>query len=241
MARVSLLELPARWGEPEAAIEEIDRLLSRARGPTDLVVLPEMSLVGYVSPDGDFDRSPCAETLSGPTVQAVAKLAKRHATHIVAPLVLAEDGVLFNASVVVAPHGEVSATYRKRHPWYPERWAHPGREPSPLVEIAGLVVTLAICFDVHFLEHEAKRELESADLLVFTSAWVDEEDSRLPRLRSLARTFGVSIANANWGPGIVELPGQGGSCVIDGRARVVVRAKDGERRVDASISPRLRR
>jgi 5-aminopentanamidase len=244
--RVSVLELPARWADADEALDDVDALLSHPHAPTDLAILPEMSLAGYVSPEGEFDLSRFAEPITGSTVQRAAELARRHRAHLVVPLVLAEDDRLYNAAVVVGPRGDVVATYRKRHPWFPEQWATRGEQPSPLFEIGGLRVTIAICYDGHFLADDTADILARADLLIFMSAWVDEEDldksrrsrslgvggvsplveaepqdSRMPLLRDLSRRFGISIANANWGPGTILVPGQGGSCILDGEARLL--------------------
>lgn len=75
-------------------------------------------------------------------------------------------------------------------------------------------MTIAICYDGHFLEDDASEQLERADVLLFPSAWVDGEDSRTPLFESLVRGFGVAIVNANWGKGVVEVTGQGESCII---------------------------
>lgn len=238
MLRVSVLELPARWDARDEALAEVDRLL--AQGPADLAVLPEVAFTGYVSPRGTFDLRHFAEPIEGPTIAAVAELAARHATAIVAPLVLAEGGAVYNASVLVGPDRRTLAVYRKRHPWHPETWATPGTELPPRVRVGELTVTFATCFDAQFLEEEGKDFLPGADLLVFPSAWVDHEDSRLPLLRSLARRFGVAVANANWGPGTVLLPGQGGSFVLDREGSLLAQVKPavgpaGPRRADASI------
>jgi predicted amidohydrolase len=234
--RVSVLELPARWAQAEEALREVGDLV--ARGPTDLVVLPEMSLVGYVSPAADFDLTRFAEPIDGPTVHACAEISTRHGVHLVAPLVLAEGGHVYNASIVLGPNGRVVATYRKRHPWFPERWATPGPLPPPVFEVRSVRTTLAICYDGHFLAEDGADVLSCADLLVFTSAWVDEEDSRMPLLRSLARRFGVSIANANWSQGVVEVPGQGGSCILDPNGRTLAEVAPGDRRADAIVQRR---
>lgn len=232
--RVAVLEMPARWNDVTGALAEVDRLL--ALGPTDLAVVPEMAFTGYVSPRGDFDLRRFAERLDGPTVGAAVALAARHATHIVVPLVLAEEQRFYNAAVVVDGAGLV-ATYRKRHPWIPEQWATAGRDPPPVFTVAGHRVTLAICYDAHFLPHDAHEALARAELLAFTSAWVDEEDSRLPLLASLARQFGIAIANANWAPGAVVVPGQGGSCVLDRHGHPLATATRRSSRADALLFP----
>lgn len=218
--RVTVLELSATWADSRAALATVDAELGR--GPeTDLVLLPEASLTGYVSPDGSFDLTPHAEPIDGPTARAVAELAQRHRTSIVAPLVLSEGGAFFNAMVAFDRRGEPLFSYKKRHPWFPETWATAGTEPAPVVEIEGVVVTIAICFDVHFLAAEATAALEAADLLLFPSAWVEDEDSRPTMLGELARRHRIAIANANWGAGVVRIAGQGSSSIRDASGTVL--------------------
>ena len=223
MLRVTVLELPATWGEPRASLSLVDAELER--GPsTDLVLLPEASLTGYVSPAGDFDLRPFAEPLDGPTARGLAELARRHRTHVVGPLVLSEGGHRYNAMAGFDRSGSPIFTYRKRHPWIPETWATPGPERAPIVDIEGTRVTIAVCYDVHFLEEDAAVDLHASDLLLFASAWVEEEDSRPARLPQLARDHHIAVANANWAPGVVRVPGQGGSAIFDANGDVLARA-----------------
>ncbi|MBA3395008.1 MAG: carbon-nitrogen hydrolase family protein [Deltaproteobacteria bacterium] len=222
--RLTILELAARWNAPQRVLADVDAALV-AKCDTDLVLLPEAALQGYVSPAGDSDLAPFAEPHDGPTARACGALAAKHGVHLVAPLVLREGTALFNAMVCFDAGGEVVFVYRKRHPWLPETWATAGAERPPLVEIAGALVTIAICYDVHFLPTDAAPELAAADVLLFPSAWVEDPDFRLPRLSRLARHYGLTIANANWAPGDVRVPGQGGSCVVGPDGSVVARVE----------------
>jgi predicted amidohydrolase len=247
--RVTVLELPAAWGDPDPALRAVDAELERGTFTPDLVLLPEASLRGYVSPRGEFDLAPFAEPPGGPTARALADLARRHRTNLVGPLVLAEGERHYNAMAGFDRDGAPIFTYRKRHPWIPETWATAGPEPAPVVDIDGTRVTIAICYDLHFLEEDAGAALDASDLLLFASAWVEEEDSRPERLPELARAHRVAIANANWGPGVVHVAGQGGSTIIDSRGEVLASAKGSGRvasrrviRLDADIvlsRPRL--
>lgn len=228
MLRVTVLELPATWGDPGPALAAVDSELARGE-PSDLVLLPEASLRGYVSPEGEFDLAPFAEPLDGPTARALAAMACRHRTNLVGPLVLAEGAHCYNAMVGFDRHGAPLFTYRKRHPWIPETWASAGPEPAPLIDVEGTRVTIAICYDLHFLAEDAGAALDAADLLLFASAWVEENDSRPKRLPELARAHRIAIANANWGSGVVHVAGQGGSSIHDAQGRVV-----GSRRVSSA-------
>jgi predicted amidohydrolase len=95
--------------------------------------------------------------------------------------------------------------------------------------VAGASVTIAVCFDLHFLAADAASELREADVLLFPSAWVEAPDSRGPRLAELARTFDVAVVNANWGVGEPPLPGQGWSRVVGRDGRVVALAAEAGR------------
>ncbi|HEY6032981.1 MAG TPA: carbon-nitrogen hydrolase family protein [Kofleriaceae bacterium] len=219
--RVTVLELAASYGEPARVLTEIDERL--AAGPaTDLVVIPEAALHGYVSPERDFDLTRFAEPIGGPTASATAALAAKHGVYLTGSLVLREGEALFNAMTCFGPRGEPVFVYRKRHPWYPETWATAGSEPPPVVAIAGILVTVAVCFDLHFIADDAAQGLAAADVLVFPSAWVERPDTRADKLAVLARQFDLDIANANWAPGVVRVPGQGGSCHVAADGRVTV-------------------
>lgn len=220
MARIAVIELPAIWARPEQQLALVDHVLSA--GPAaDIVLLPEASLTGYVSPALEFDLTRFAERADGPTANALSTLAREHRTHLFGPLILREEDALYNATIGFGPDGAHVMTYRKRHPWIPEEWATAGREPFPLFEVAGLRTTIACCYDVHFLADEAAATLDAADLMLFPSAWVEEEDSRPRRLRALARRHRIAIAAANWAEGELRVPGQGASGILDATGAVI--------------------
>jgi 5-aminopentanamidase len=218
--RVTVLELPARFGDPDRAVSLIRGALED-EAPGDLVLLSECALTGYVSPTMVFDPTRFAEPLDSHTLAIYRRIARDFDTHVCGPLIEASDNALYNAMLVVAPGGELVAHYRKRHPWMPETWASPGTFAYPTFAIDGTTFTVAICFDVHFLEREAPATLGVTDVLLFPSAWVDEDetDAREAIFARLVRRFGISIVNANWGSGSPSLPGQGGSRVVT-KARV---------------------
>ena len=232
--RVTVLELPASWGDPEAALAVVSSEPERGP-PTDLVLLPEASLTGYVSEAGDFDLADFAEPVDGPAARAAAAVARRHRVNLVAPLVLAENDRRYNAMVAFDRDGEPIFTYRKRHPWFPETWAAAGEHAAEAVDIEGTRVTIAVCFDVHFLEEDAADVLDASDLLLFPSAWVEEEDSRPTMLAALARRHRIAIANANWGAGVVQIAGQGGSSILDARGEVLASTSPRVIRADAIV------
>jgi predicted amidohydrolase len=217
--RLTILELPARWNDTDEMLASVDNMV---RPETDLVLLPEASLHGYLSPEGDADLTRFAEPIDGPTSRACAAIAAKHRVHLVAPLVLREGATLQRDDRHARQHAAV------RLPQAPPVDRGLGaRVRTTVVTIAGRVVTLAICYDVHFLPRESAAQLEAADVLLFPSAWVEEPDLRIPRLQRLAHAFELTIANANWGPGQIVVPGQGNSCVVAPDRTIVAKVADG--------------
>ncbi len=238
--KIALLELPARWGDPAAVLQQARALLER--GPCDLALLPECALTGYVSGGGDFDLARFAEpAATSSQLAALRQLARDAGCTVAGPSIEADGDACFNAFVVVSPSGEVVARYRKRHPWYPETWATAGADPHPSFDVAGVSCTIAICFDLHFLQEEASELLATRDLLLFPSAWVDDQpsDGRAPIFDRLAERFGIAIANANWGAGTPAIRGQGRSRLVLPTGEVHVAAR-GSGRLDAEVTGRAR-
>lgn len=234
--RLTALQLPARFDAFDAQLAFAEALLEG--GPrSDLVLLPEASLTGYVSTARDFDLRRFAEPLDGPTRERFAHLARRFDCLFVGPLIERDADRCFNALIAVTPGGEVLLHYRKHHPWFPETWATPGPGPAPVVSWRGTKLTAAICFDGHFLSAEAGPRLDEADLLLFASAWVDDQgDSLPPLLTTIATTHRLDVLDANWGVGKPRVPGQGGSLFIARSGQLVARLGGAAGRLDAETT-----
>lgn len=219
--KLALLELPARFDAFERSFADARELALRS--PADLVLLPECALTGYVDPGGACELARFAEDACGTTCAALASLAKEARAVVVGPWIERDGARVFNSVVGFDREGRRVVHYRKRHPWFPERWALEGDLPYPTLEVGGVRMTLAVCFDVHFLEREAAALLSSSDVLLFPSAWVDGGpiDLRGEIFRRIAETHAISVANANWGPGVPRVRGQGRSRFVSPNGDVV--------------------
>ena len=60
-----------------------------------------------------------------------------------------------------------------------------------MIDVEGMRITIAICFDIHF------GDFPKADVLLFPSAWVEDVDSR----HDIFPKLGMHVVNANWGSG----------------------------------------
>ncbi|MBL8911176.1 MAG: carbon-nitrogen hydrolase family protein [Archangium sp.] len=232
--RLTAVQLPAKFGAMADQLRATEAILEG--GPkTDLILFNEAAFTGYVSIKGDFSLTHLAEPLiGGKAHEALTHFARRFDALVVGPVIEQADGRCFNSLLAVKPDGGTLFHYRKRHPWMPETWATAGDTPFPLVEWRGKKLTAAICFDVHFLAETAERELTAADVLLFSSAWVDDDsgDSRPGHFASLR----LPVLNANWGVGRPKLPGQGGSMFVSRSGEIVKRLEGAAARLDVELA-----
>ncbi len=147
------------------SLTEITSAVDRegARG-ADLIVLPETWLGQKDSP----------EPVEGPTVTAMAVLAKRHHTYVVCPIDRRDGQHRFNTAVMIDRSGNVLGTYDKVYPYWSEydlkQPVEPGRSARVFQTDFGKV-GLAICFDVNFPEVWQQLADEGAELVVWPSAY----------------------------------------------------------------------
>jgi predicted amidohydrolase len=131
---------------------------------TDLIVLPET----WRGQDDD------PETLEGPTITAMADLARRHNTYIVCPIDRLNGARRVNSAVLLNRAGEVACTYDKVYPYWPEMDLTPAVEPgcdAPVYQADFGRVGMAICFDANFPEVWTRLADQGAELVVWPSAY----------------------------------------------------------------------
>jgi len=191
--------------DKQANLERIAALTAQAGSlGARLLVLPEAGMC-------DFGRSaddlrPFAEAVGGPFVDRLQQLAVRHRLALVCGMFETIPGStrIHNTAVVVdANHGLIGA-YRKRHLFdaFADRESdrfEPGDADSPVVDVGGWRVGLAICYELRFpglFEDLADR---GADLIVLPSAWVagplkEEQWGVLARARAMDNTVYFAAA-----------------------------------------------
>ncbi len=155
---------PQPWDTPS----NLDRIATTmAATDADLVVFPELATSGPIT-DGSIARQ-VAETLPGPMVDRLQRIAVEANRLLVAGLVEREGDRLYNAAVLVGPEGVVGS-YRKLHLTAEDRrWATPGDRGLPTFDIPIGRVGLAIGYDLLFPETCRVLALDGADLIACPS------------------------------------------------------------------------
>ena len=163
-------------GDPAATL---DRLPERARGALavaphgQLLVLPELHLSAPPLPLQPSAGHPerVAVDLPGTLTRRLGELAAETGLWIVAGSVYERgaDGAVHNTTPVLAPSGELAATYRKVFTWQPHEHCAPGRDFTTfdIPEIGR--IGLAICYDASFPETCRQLARMGAEVVVHVS------------------------------------------------------------------------
>jgi predicted amidohydrolase len=134
---------------------------------TDIIVLPEACR-------GQSDNGSTEETLDGPTITAMAHLARKHRTYLVCPIDRKQGNERFNSAVLLDRSGKVVCVYDKMYPvWAQEcmqRHVIPGKEVKVYEADFGRI-GLAICFDVNWDRVWKQLSNHGAELIIWPSAY----------------------------------------------------------------------
>ena len=180
-------KLGDRAANLRAILAKIDEAADRG---AKLVVFPECILSGYGF-ESRAEIMNAAETLPGPSTDAIAEVcARRGVWAVVGLLESAPDtGKLYNSCTLVGPTGYF-ASYRKLHLPYlgADRFTDPGDRPFAVHDLGGLKIGMNICFDGSFPESSRVLTLLGADLVVLPTNWATNART-MATLVSAARSW----------------------------------------------------
>ncbi len=229
-----------------ANLERAERLIRLAASHgAALIALPEtFNWRGKRAEEGA-----AAETLEGPSIALVARLARELKLHLVAGSITERgDGAKnYNTSVLIGPDGAAIAVYRKIHLFdvdLPGRVTVresegklPGAEVACAPSTLG-AIGLSVCYDLRFPELYRRLAFAGAKLFsvpsCFTAPTGEAHWEALLRARAIENQAYV-IAPAQFGPNVHGFSDYGNSMIIDPWGRVLGRASDQEGVVMAPI------
>jgi len=133
----------------------------------NVVCFPEMNITGY-SVRKTIRKY--AESIPGPSTEAVVRMATKNNLLILAGLVEARDGHLLCVSqIVVSPDG-LMGIYRKVHLGPPERNLYQPGDELPIFQYGGTAFGIELCYDAHFPELSTLLALKGAEVLFLPHA-----------------------------------------------------------------------
>ncbi len=148
------------------------------RKGVQVLCLQEIFNGPYFCPGQDKRWYESAETVPGPTTDAVAKIAAKYKMAVVVPVYEREmAGFLYNTAAVYDADGSYLGKYRKNHiphtsGFWEKYFFRPGNMGYPVFQTRYAKVGVYICYDRHFPEGARLLGLHGAEIVFNPSATV---------------------------------------------------------------------
>ncbi|NJN52009.1 MAG: amidohydrolase [Gammaproteobacteria bacterium] len=144
--KFALIQTETHWHDPAANRAMFDQWFAELPADADVVVLPEMWSTGFTMRTAEV-----AEAMAGPTVTWMREQARAFRKAIAGSVVIREGDACYNRLIWVDATGAVVA-YDKRHLFRMagEHEHYRAGTDRVVVEIGGLRVRLAVCYDLRF-------------------------------------------------------------------------------------------
>jgi N-carbamoylputrescine amidase len=174
--KVALVQM--RCGpEPGANLADALELIDEAaKDGTEIVCLPELFRSQYFCQSEDHDNFSLAESIPGPSTDALTKLAREKSIVIVASLFEKRAaGVYHNTAVVIDADGNILGKYRKMHipddpSYYEKFYFTPGDLGFQSWKTARGNLGVCVCWDQWYPEAARLTALRGAEILFYPTA-----------------------------------------------------------------------
>jgi len=163
--------------DPRANLEKaVARVEDAAKRGAAIVCLPELFRSRYFCQREDPALFDLAESVPGPTTEALAKAARRHRIAVVAPVFERRAaGLYHNSAAVIGEDGKIVGLYRKMHipddpAYYEKFYFTPGDTGFPAFDAGPARIAALICWDQWYPEGARLAALGGAIVLFYPTA-----------------------------------------------------------------------
>jgi N-carbamoylputrescine amidase len=181
--RLALLQL-RDVGSRDKAIDKASQWIVKAAAEgAQVICLQELFNCPYPCQSEDHRNFDHAESIPGPSTDALSIIARDHEVVIVAPVFQRRaPGVYHNTAVVLDADGTIAGTYRKMHIpddplFYEKFYFAPGDQGFVPIQTRYAKLGVGICWDQWYPETARLLSLAGAEILLYPTAigWIDEE------------------------------------------------------------------
>lgn len=174
--RIGLLQLQA-GSQPQKNLKKTLSYIQKAADKgAQIIGLQELFNLRYFCREYSHQFFDLAETIPGPTTEALAKIAQKNQTVIVAPLFEKRAaGVYHNSAAVINADGGLLGVYRKMHipddpQFYEKFYFSPGDLGFKVFHTRYASIGVLICWDQWFPEAARLTALSGAQILFYPTA-----------------------------------------------------------------------
>jgi len=225
---VTLAQVTCQLHDKEGNLKRMRDIVRKTKGK--VVVFPELNLTGYLPRDDLFHH---AETIVGPSIKAVQKLAKETRKDIVFGAPMKDErvpGLVYNSCLLASGDGGLTRYDKMYLPTFgpfEERMFFAEGKEAVVAEGMHAKLGLMICYDMFFPELAKLETLLGAQMLVNISAAPTTSGPNFRKVipgRAVENAIYMAYCN------LVGVHGSlvfgGGSTVFGPRGDELVRAKD---------------
>ncbi len=245
---LGLVQMHCSADPEENLAKALDRVEEAARRGAQIVCLPELFRSRYFCQSEETERFGLAESVPGPSTEALSKLAAARRVVVVASLFERRaEGLYHNTAVTLDADGRIGGLYRKMHipddPLYYEKFYFaPGDLGFSCFDTRHARIGTLVCWDQWFPEAARLTALAGAQVIFFPTAigWQFEQgiavdtaqhDAWETVQRGHAIANGVFVAAANRVGPEEGIRFFGQSFVADPFGRVLARASSSEEEI----------
>jgi N-carbamoylputrescine amidase len=203
---IALVQMSCAPDMRENLAKAVTRVEEAAGGGAQVICLPELFRSQYFCQKEDPALFDLAESVPGPSTEALAPVARKHHAVVIAPIFERRaPGVYHNSAVVIDAGGEIAGIYRKMHipddPQYYEKFYFaPGDLGFRAFDTRYGRIAVLICWDQWYPEGARLAALSGAVAVFYPTAigWhPHEKETAGPEQRNAWRTIQRSHAIAN--------------------------------------------
>lgn len=211
---LGLVQMSASEDSEANLAKAVQRIEAAARKGAQIVCLQELFRWRYFCQSEDARNFALAESIPGPSTEALGAVARDHKIVIVASLFEKRSaGIYHNSAVVIDADGSIAGKYRKMHipddPLYYEKFYFtPGDLGFPSFQTRYAKIGVLVCWDQWFPEGARLASLSGAQMIFYPTAigWIPKEPRAAAQnqrqawelmQRSHAVANGVYVASVN--------------------------------------------
>jgi len=206
-------------GSKEETLRAVERLVSTLTNAPDIALFPEYLMFDPTGMSRE-EIYRLGETLEGPWVEWFARLADELGSCMAFHMFeRAPTGKVYGSLVLMRSDGSIAAVYRKTHlfdaySYRESSFTEPGDRLLDPLDLCGVKVGAAICYEIRFPEIFRYAALRGAEVMLVPAAWYrgpGKEDALrvLAKARAHENGFYVAVAG-NPGANFV-----GGSMIVN--------------------------
>ena len=172
----TLIQTKLHWEVKLANLMMLEEKINSIQQKTEVVILPEMFSTGFSMQPEEF-----AETMDGPTIAWMKKIAMKKKIILTGSIIIEEDKKYFNRLIWMLPNG-TCGYYDKRHCFaYAGEHEHytPGNKRL-IAQVKGWKINLQICYDLRFpvwaRQSSDSKDNNEYDVLLYVANWPERRN-----------------------------------------------------------------